>query len=58
MPNLVAHVPVWHLGCWLSGSSCSRPAQFQQQERPAEQLPLESGEMSKLGVKVSTLYSL
>lgn len=45
--NLVAHVPAWHLGCWPSDSSCCRTARFQLQERPAEQLPLESREMSK-----------
>lgn len=56
--NPVAHVPVWCLGLWPNGSSCSHPAWFQLQERPAEQLPLESGEMSKLRVKFSTLYSL
>ena len=53
-----AHVPAWLLGRWPRGSSCSRPTLFQLQERPAEQLTLESREMSKLGVKFSTLYSL
>lgn len=56
--NPVACVPVQGLGCPPSGSSYSRPAWFQLQARPAEQLPLESGEMSKSRVKFSTLYSL
>lgn len=58
MFSAVAHVPVQPLGHWPSGSSRCRPARFQRQEKPAEPLPLESGEMSKLGVKFSILYSL